>query len=104
MPLEQTRATRPKKTRRAERVLHLVGMDERGKIGRRKRCRRGEVLPYMSQFPFGGHSGYDPPSVLSGDKREANNGGEFQGCHFPKLATEPREEITCDTGTFVEVY
>ena len=30
----------------AKRVFHLVGMDERGKIVLRKRCSRGEVLPY----------------------------------------------------------
>ena len=35
----------------AKRVFHLVGMDERGKIVMRKRCTRGEVLPFMAQLP-----------------------------------------------------
>ena len=35
----------------AKSVLHLVGMDERGKILLRKRLTRGEVLPFMAQLP-----------------------------------------------------
>jgi transposase len=34
----------------AKRVLHLVGMAERGKIVLRKRCSRGEVLPLMANL------------------------------------------------------
>jgi transposase len=34
----------------AKRVFHLVGMDERGKIVLRKRCSRGEVLPWMANL------------------------------------------------------
>ena len=34
----------------AKRVFHLVGMDKRGKIVMRKRCRRGEVLPLMANL------------------------------------------------------
>lgn len=32
----------------AKRVFYLVGMDARGQIVLRKRCRRGEVLPWMA--------------------------------------------------------
>src|SRR5262245_9786601 len=35
----------------AKSVLHLVGMDERGKIILRKRLARGEVMPCMAQLP-----------------------------------------------------
>src|SRR5919199_1187312 len=34
----------------AKRVFHLVGMDERGKIVMRKRCSRGEVLPFLANL------------------------------------------------------
>ena len=34
----------------AKRVFHLVGMDKRGKIVMRKRCGRGEVLPWMANL------------------------------------------------------
>jgi len=34
----------------AKRVFHLVGMDKRGKIVMRKRCRRCEVLPLMANL------------------------------------------------------
>jgi transposase len=34
----------------AKRVFHLVGMDERGKIVLRKRCSRGEVLPWLANL------------------------------------------------------
>ena len=34
----------------AKRVFHLVGLDERGKIVLRKRCSRGEVLPFMANL------------------------------------------------------
>ena len=34
----------------AKRVFHLVGMDARGNIVMRKRCGRGEVLPWMANL------------------------------------------------------
>jgi transposase len=34
----------------AKRVLHLVGLDERGNIVLRRRCSRGEVLPLMANL------------------------------------------------------
>jgi transposase len=34
----------------AKRGFHLVGMDERGKIVLRKRCSRGEVLPWLANL------------------------------------------------------
>ena len=34
----------------AKRVFHLAGLDERGKIVLRKRCSRGEVLPFMANL------------------------------------------------------
>jgi len=34
----------------AKRVFHLVGMDARGQIVLRQRCRRGEVLPWMANL------------------------------------------------------
>ena len=34
----------------AKRVLHLVGMDARGKIVLRRRCSRGELLPVLAHL------------------------------------------------------
>ena len=34
----------------AKRVFHLVGMDARGQIVLRKRCSRGEGLPWMANL------------------------------------------------------
>jgi transposase len=34
----------------AKRVLHLVGLDERGKSVMRTRCSRGEVLPLLANL------------------------------------------------------
>jgi transposase len=35
----------------AKRIFHLVGTDDRGKVVRRKRLARGEVLSFMAQLP-----------------------------------------------------
>src|SRR5438094_10571029 len=35
----------------AKSIVHLVGMDERGKIILRKRLARGEVMPFMAKLP-----------------------------------------------------